>query len=180
MPSHLSEIEKAQIITKMEEGWSIRALANLYNRNLKTIFRIKQRWVQQQSLKRKVGSERSKVSTPQQDAALVQFLRDNPFATSKDSRIHTGFPGAQPTVSRRINESELKNRPAAKKPLVTVEHRQARVIFALNYIYRNPQFWNNVIFTDEKTFQSTYNGQPILGLKNDIFTLIINLDLVFL
>lgn len=159
MPRHLSEVEKAQIVSRIEEGWSIRAVAQLYNRNKKTILKIKQRWEQEESLKRKIGSGRPKVSNPEQDAAFLGHLRNNPFATARDAVIDTAFPGSQPTASRRVKESELKNRTAAKKTFLTEERRQSRVIFALNYIYRNPQFWNRVIFTDEKTFQSTYNGQ---------------------
>lgn len=159
MPRHLSEIEKAQIVSRIEDGWTIRAVAQLYNRNKKTILKIKQRWEQEDSLKRKAGSGRPKLSNPEQDTAFLGYLRENPFATARDAVIGTGFPGSQPTASRRVKESELKNRPAARKMLLTVERRQSRVIFATNYVYRNPQFWDRVVFTDEKTFQSTYNGQ---------------------
>ena len=61
----------------------------------------------------------------------------------------TGFPGSRPTASGRINGSELE------KMKLPEERRQSGLLFALNYIYREPQFWNRVVFTDEKTFQST-------------------------
>lgn len=40
---------------------------------------------------------------------------------------------------------------------LTDHHKQGRVIFALNNLLRED--WNRVVFTDEKVFQSSYNGQ---------------------
>ncbi|KAJ8942261.1 hypothetical protein NQ318_008005 [Aromia moschata] len=62
-----------------------------------------------------IGYGRPKLSTPEQGTASLRYLRDNPFAMARDAVIGTGFPGSQPTASRRVNESELKNYPAAKK-----------------------------------------------------------------
>ncbi|CAH1991531.1 unnamed protein product [Acanthoscelides obtectus] len=99
----------------IEEGWSIRAIAQLYNSNKKTILKIKQRWEQEDSLKRKIGSGRPKLTNPEQDAAFLGYLRNNPFATVRDAVIDTAFPASQPTASRRVMKSELKCLPAAKK-----------------------------------------------------------------
>ncbi|CAH1958029.1 unnamed protein product [Acanthoscelides obtectus] len=115
MPRQLSEVEKAQIVSRIEEGWSIRAVAQLYNRNKKTILKIKQRWEQEDSLKRKIGSGRPKLTNPEEDAAFLGYLRNNPFATVRDAVIDTAFPASQPTAIRRVMKSELKCHPAAKK-----------------------------------------------------------------
>ncbi|CAH1957278.1 unnamed protein product [Acanthoscelides obtectus] len=104
MPRQLSEVEKAQIVSRIEEGWSIRAVAQLYNRNKKTILKIKQRWEQEDSLKRKIGSGRPKLTNPEQDAAFLGYLRNNPFATVRDAVIDTAFPASQPTASRRATK----------------------------------------------------------------------------
>lgn len=159
MPPHLTEIEKAQIIARIEEGWSIRSLADFTRRTKNTISRVKQRWIQERSLKRKVGTGPARISVPEQDDAFLGYLRANPFETARNAVIDTGFPGSQPTASRRVKESDLKNRVAAKKMLLTEERKQSRLLFGLNYTNRDQQFWNRVVFTDEKIFQSTYNGQ---------------------
>ncbi|CAH2011716.1 unnamed protein product [Acanthoscelides obtectus] len=91
MPRQLSEVEKAQIVSRIEEGWSIRAVAQLYNRNKKTILKIKQRWEQEDSLKRKIGSGRRKLTNPEQDAAFLGYLRNNPFATVRDAVLIQHF-----------------------------------------------------------------------------------------
>ncbi|KAL1516329.1 hypothetical protein ABEB36_000248 [Hypothenemus hampei] len=104
MPN-LTEIEKAQIVAKIESGWSIRAVANLFHRDKITIFNIKKRWEQHNSLRRKVGSGRPKISNPEHDANFLQHLRNNPFATARDAVIETGFLGSQPTSRKRITST---------------------------------------------------------------------------
>ncbi|KAL1489782.1 hypothetical protein ABEB36_013716 [Hypothenemus hampei] len=122
---YLSEIQKAQIVTKLEDGWE-----------------------QDHSMRRKPGSRRPKISNQEKDADFVGFLTNNPFVTAGEAANETRFSGSQPTTSRRVKESSLKNRPAAKKTLLTVEQRQLRIIFSLNYIYRDLQFCDRVIFTN--------------------------------
>ena len=115
MPRPLTLVEKAQIVLKIEEGWSIRALAQFYGRNESTVLEIKKRWEQEGSLKRKEGSGRPRISSPEEDAMLLEHLRDHPFEIARKAINITGFPGSRSTASRRINGSELKNRVAAKK-----------------------------------------------------------------
>ncbi|KAL1489785.1 hypothetical protein ABEB36_013719 [Hypothenemus hampei] len=98
MPN-LSEVEKADIVSKFEEGWSIHAVAQLYIRNKKTILNIKKRWEQQQPFKRKVGSGRPRISNRQQDAAFLDRLKSNPFETARDAVVNSRFPGSQPTAN---------------------------------------------------------------------------------
>lgn len=158
MPRHLDNNSKIRIITKIEDGFSIRQIAALMNIGKDTVFRIKKRWQQERSVQRKVGSGHPKVSNYNEDAALIEYLRENPFESARMAKDATDFPGSRSTVCRRIKLSDLQNRVAAKKSILTEENKQARVIFALNYIYRDPAFWERVIFTDKKVFKSTNDG----------------------
>lgn len=155
----LTENSKVLILSKLEEGWSVRAVALHYNIAKSTVQNVKKRWEHHGSISRKQGSGRPKITTVQQDEALLNYLRQNPFQTSRQAAFLTNFPGSAPTVCRRIKESEIQNCASPKKPLLTEEQKQSRVIFCLNYIYRPPNFWNNVIFTDEKIFQSSNSGR---------------------
>lgn len=154
----LTEIEKTLILSKLEEGWSIRATANHYHLDKKTILRVKRRWEENGSIQRQVGSGRRRISTVEQDEALINHLRINPHDSARDAAIVSNFPGSSSTVCRRIKYSELKNSPVVRKPLITEEQKQSRIIFCLNYVYRPLQFWHNIVFSDEKVFQSSYNG----------------------
>ncbi|KAJ3615685.1 hypothetical protein MTP99_006731 [Tenebrio molitor] len=158
MPN-LTENAKVLILSKLEEGWSIRRVAQHYNIAKSTVRRVKQRWQEHGHFARKAGAGRPKVSTAEQDQALLNRLRENPFEPSTQAASVTNFPGSQSTVCRRIQNSELASRSSARKPPLTEQQKQSRIIFGLNYMYREPQFWNNVIFTDEKNFQSRNSGR---------------------
>jgi hypothetical protein len=67
----------------------------------------------------------------------------------------SNFPGS----SRTVRSSEgLNNHVAAQKPFLRQEHKERRVGFALEYLVKDQEFWNKVILSDEKTFQSCMDG----------------------
>jgi hypothetical protein len=71
----------------------------------------------------------------------------------------TQFPASARTARRRIRTaSNLRNRAGAKNPFLTQANKQERVGFALQHYMRDINFWENVVFTDEKVSQSFYNG----------------------
>jgi hypothetical protein len=71
----------------------------------------------------------------------------------------TNVPGSRPMACRRIKTSDLKNCASARKALLSNECKQSIVVFALNYVYRDPDFWERIVFTDEKTFKSCNDGR---------------------
>ncbi|KAK9721760.1 hypothetical protein QE152_g20739 [Popillia japonica] len=89
MPS-LSLLQKTQIVTLLEEGWSIRALAQRFEVNKSTILRVKRKWQQEIVVQRKNGSGRKRVTTPENDENLIQFLRNNPFELFKEKMDPVG------------------------------------------------------------------------------------------
>jgi hypothetical protein len=69
-----------------------------------------------------------------------------------DAVGEANFPGSARTARRRVKETDLRCRSAAKKILLTQQHKERRVGFALEYMAVDETFWDNIIFTDEKTF----------------------------
>lgn len=159
----VSEYTKVQIITRvLEDHWSIRRAANHFGVDKNTILRWKNRWIEQHTTRRKQGTGLTKISSEQQDEALVNHLRQNPFTTCAQASAASMFPGSRQTAQRRIRKSNLKCRVAARKPFLTEEHKQARVIFAANHILEGNDFWERVVFTDEKIFKSTSDRRKFL------------------
>lgn len=159
MAPHISKEQKARIVTKLEDGWSLSAVAQHFNVSRTTVFSINKRWRELETLERKRGSGRRRVSLVHEDQALLQVLENDPFESAKNARILSQFPGSQSTVCRRIKASHLKCRIAAKKTELTPQQKQARLIFALNFRLNEQQFWDRVIFSDEKIFQSSKKGK---------------------
>lgn len=146
------------IISKAEDGWSIRQLALHYNISKNSVFNILKKWRQHGRIDRNPGAGRKKISNLEQDGLLIQTIREHPFYTVVNAVRESNFPGSSRTARRRIKETDLRCRSAAKKILLTQNHKDRRVGFALEYVAVDDNFWNNIIFTDEKTFQSTRNG----------------------
>lgn len=156
---HLSQAEKLRVVTLLEEGWSERMVAARFDIPKSTIHNIKKVWGERLSFERGVGSGRPRVSTEVENANLIQVLQENPFQSAVVAHAETNFPGSVRTARRRIKESILRNHPAVKKPFLTQQNKEQRVGFSLEYIAQPLAFWRNVIFTDEKIFQSCYNGR---------------------
>lgn len=152
----LDNLKRAQIIVYLQDGMPIRNIAHIINVNKKTVQNIKHKWETEGNVNRKKPTGRPKISTQEQDNALLRYLEDNPFEVARNAIRLTAFPASRSTASRRIKKSHLKNYAAAKKVILGNEHKQARVIFALNNILR--ENWNSVVYTDEKVFQSCFTG----------------------
>jgi transposase len=158
MPRHTTPVARARIITKLEEGWSIRAAADTFHLNKSSVLKMKKRWELEGTVQREAGSGRQKISTDVEDTQLINYFRENLFHTARDAIVNTNFPGSQPTVCRRVKKSDINNYVAAKKRKLTEGNKQSRLLFALNYDLQEIQFWENMVFSDEKMFQSTNDG----------------------
>ncbi|KAJ8912697.1 hypothetical protein NQ315_012251 [Exocentrus adspersus] len=159
MPAHLTEAQKTRALAKLEDNWSLSEVAADLNVSKSCIYYIKKRWQEQQRLRRPIRQGIGKVSNEQEDNALVEFIHQNPFKTATKAREETQFPGSVRTAQRRLKQSGLKNCAAARKVFLSNEHKQIRVQFANEMLNREHAFWNNVVFSDEKTFQSCGSGQ---------------------
>jgi transposase len=154
----ISNLVKLGIISKAEDGWSIRRIALRYNINKNSVFNILKKWRQQGTINANPGAGRRRASNQEQDALLIQTIREHPFYSVVDAVGEANFPGSARTARRRVKETDIRCRSAAKKILLTQQHKERRVGFALEYMAVDETFWDNIIFTDEKTFQSTRNG----------------------
>jgi transposase len=155
----LSIAQKSSIVILLKEGWTERRVADRFQVPKSTVHYVKVRWNQRHSLERQVGTGRQKLSTKEEDNNLIQFLENNPFKIAVEARQMTQFPASARTARRRIRTaSNLRNRAGAKNPFLTQANKQERVGFALQHYMQDINFWENVVFTDEKVFQSFYNG----------------------
>lgn len=160
MPYHtLSEAEKGYIIAKIGEGWSQQQIADEINCSKSAIQKLNKKWVETGDLSRVMGSGRPRKTTPVNDNELVEYVRQNPFSNSIQAKEETNFPASVRTARKRLREQGLFNCVSAKKPRLTDVNKEARVEFANNFLNQNAEYWERVVFSDEKIFQSCYNGQ---------------------
>lgn len=157
--NYLNDEQKRRIIARLEEGRSLRQTAAEFNVSHTCVAKIRNRWHQNHNFNRLGGTGQWRVSTNEEDEALVEHIRQNPFSTAVEAREATNFPGHVRTARKRIKEAGLKNSAAARKPFLTDILKQRRVEFCNEYINRDANFWNSVVFSDEKVFQSSHSGR---------------------
>jgi transposase len=158
MPRHLTDAEKARVVAKLEEHWTLAEVAADLNVSKSCIFYVKKRW-QEMRLQRPARQGVGRISNENEDNALVEYLQQNPFDTAVKAREETHFPGSLRTAQRRMKQSVLKSYVAARKVFLREEHKQRRMQFANEFLNQGNEFWNRVVFSDEKTFQSCNNGR---------------------
>jgi transposase len=131
--SNLTDVQKQTIAQRLRDGVSMRAIAHVLGISKNTVLLAKQRIAEYGKIARRPGSARPKVTTNEEDDRLINFLRHRPFQSAVNARLETAFPACLKTARKRIRESELSN--------------------------QDNNIWNNVVFSDEKTFQSSHNGR---------------------
>lgn len=158
--AHRDRSIRERVIALRENGnMSITQAAAIYGVPRATAYTWWRKYLETGSLERKVGTGLVKVSTPEQDQALVDTCRQNPFMASRQLQITTQFPGSCRTVRRRLRAEGLHARRAAIKEDLTENHKVDRLAFAEANIDR---VWNRVIFTDEKVFSSSNDGPRLV------------------
>jgi hypothetical protein len=109
-------------------------------------------------LSTRAKSGRPKVTTQEQDNAIVEMTREMPFTNTTQIKEELQLNCSANTIARRLHASELHARTPAKKIELTEAHAAARLAFCHANLERD---WSQVIFTDEKVF-STSDETPLL------------------
>lgn len=111
------------------------------------------RYEREGNVQRNFGPGRPRITADQQNAAMVDYLKLNPFSTTVRAAALNNIP--YHTALRRVHESGLDNRVAAHEIKLTEEQKRNRIIHcrAMLDVFREENF-HKIIFTDEKPFDS--------------------------
>lgn len=151
--------ERARAVGMLEAGVAARQVAATINVSHTAINKLRQKWLQLHTTERLPGTGRQKVTTEEEDRVLVERIQQHPFETAAEAKEASGFPASVRTARRRISVRGLRNRAAEIKEVLLDRHRYARIQYAEAQLHRPDDFWDNVIFVDEKTWQSTKSGK---------------------
>lgn len=128
-----------------------------------------QRWIrryheeEEVALQTKARTGRKRILSQMQVNGIIQSYENQPFGSTVELCHRLQLPCSTITIQRRLKENGFFCRTPAKKAKLTVEHRRARVQFAMQNLNRN---WENVIFVDEKVFKSSYQKKLPLWRRN--------------
>ena len=175
----LSEIEKAQTLTKIKMSVPVTKAAvdlNISRQTVYTLLKATKGLTEGAVPKQKIGSGRKPKTTARTDHFLRREVLLRPSITP--ASLKKKHPKLLEGVSIRTIQHQLKNdlglpcRCAAKMPLLTEKMRKKRLTFAKNYQHWTPQQWRKVMFSDKSTFrlvrgQSKVIRRPINVPRHD-------------
>ena len=157
--AHHDRCIRERVIALAEKGrLSASTAGGLYGVPMSTAREWLRKYRKDQQDGRRKGTGLWRVSSPDQDTALVAEVERNPLFSARDLKAATGFTGQKDTIISRLRAAGLRAQHAAVKELLNDEHKLYRLAFAESNVNRK---WDRVIFTDESTFTSANDG-PIL------------------
>lgn len=147
--------QREKILQLHNEGYTQKEIARLLFLSPSTV----NLWINRLgdlNAKKKTGRPRK--TTVYQDNAIYTFSRRDPFLPATDINRRLELNLSHQTVRNRLIEKGLKNYKPPTKPFLEKKHKDKRLEFAKLYINWSPDRWENVLFADEKIFQSFGNG----------------------
>lgn len=158
MANNLSEISRGRIIGLWEGGFSNHEIARRLNCNERTVRKWINRWQEdgEDGLKdRRKDNHRPRLTTPEQNAALVAQVDEDPFLPVSHSVNLLDLQISERTAHRRLHKANVHCHYPARKIPLTDRHRDDRIAFALEQLNTaSPEDWDRTIWTDEKVFCS--------------------------
>ena len=128
---NLSIQERAQVVTLSEEGYSLRAIARKLLISICAVQGIIRKVMETGSVKDRSRSGSPSSTTPRQNRLLSHLSLSDRRSTSKILKKQfqdaTGVGIATRTVRWKLFKAGLRGCVVAKKPLLTVSHKERRV-----------------------------------------------------
>ncbi|XP_067659425.1 uncharacterized protein [Haliotis asinina] len=162
---HLSIEERARAIGWLNEGVSQREAARRLNVRPPVINRLRQRYLQTQTVRDRQRSGRPRVTTGREDRLVVlEALRRRTVTAShlRQLRTATGTIVSEKTIMNRLRERNLRPRRQAVRPRLLPRHRVARDALARHHLHWTRQQWSGVLCSDESRFSLQHNDGRVL------------------
>lgn len=148
----LTEAQKARIVSLyFDSNREVNDICQLIGCSKQTVWKWIHKFEAEGNVLRMKPPGRPKITTPEQDEAIVRAIVENPFLYALNIAQELGI--GYRTVIRRIHKFGLKRRRAARRTFLTDRVREQRMNFC-RYMLQPEQKrnWRNIIFTDEKIF----------------------------
>lgn len=150
----LNQIQRAQIIALIREGFSQSYAARRLGVNQSAVSRIWSLYQETGNLQPRRGQGRGRITTAREDRVIRNFTVRNPVTTAR--RIAEAvMPDRQisdQTVRNRLHEAGQRSRNRCRVPILNIGHRRARLEYARAHVCWTVRQWQNVLFTDESRF----------------------------
>lgn len=152
----LSKKLQEQIVKEVKKGYSQRAVADTFGVSKSGVGYVMARYNQRGCVEIRKSPGRPLISTDREDRALVNRSKEEPRLNAVQLHAEMdknyGLKYSVSTVKRRLNKAGLFGRRPAKKPLISVKNRIARVKFAKDHQNWTSADWSKVLWSDESKY----------------------------
>lgn len=154
---------RQRVIALVEAGYGARSAGRLVGVPGSTAARWVHRYQNLGEVENRPIPGRPRISSLEEDALLFETVRQDPFLTANEIRAASNFPGSSQTVISRLRNRGIRSRRAAQMEILGEAQAVDRLAFATNRVDFD---WRNVIFSDETTISSDYEG-PVRVYRED-------------
>ncbi|GFR97705.1 transposable element Tcb1 transposase [Elysia marginata] len=152
----LSEVNRHRALGLLQAGLPTSEISLRMNVNRTTIFRLRQRLHEMDTVSDQPRSGRPSCTTQRQDRNLVRNHVNNRFlsasASSRETRGRINQRMSANTVRRRLSTSGQSARRTYIGPILAQRHRHQRTLWAQERAAWGRIQWRSVVFSDESRF----------------------------
>ncbi|GFX31820.1 transposable element Tc1 transposase [Trichonephila clavipes] len=133
-------------------GWSTRRVAGQVDRSECAVRNCRKQWTREGTHPRKTGSGATRKTTRREDRRIVRQALVDPTVTRSTIRADVGVAIVPQTISRHLEEANLKYKHPFRAFHLTPKHRQQRLLWCQARSTWNVTDWQKVVFSDESRF----------------------------
>ncbi|XP_066585907.1 uncharacterized protein [Prorops nasuta] len=161
---------KGKIIALKEEIYTISEIARKLNLNRHTVSKWIDRY-EQNGLgglqdRRKSNHGLAK-TTAEENRIIVNTMENNPFQPSAMILNEISSQVTPKTIRNILHRQGIHCHRPCKKIKYTNEHKEERIGFVLQHLSKTEEYWDKVIWTDEKVLVSTADGRMHVWRPDD-------------
>lgn len=145
---------RSLIVGRYHAGMSVNEISRVMGISKNTVRLWIRRYEEEGHVTTRPRSGRPRVTSPDADKRLVAAAREAPKKTAVTLTHELELQCDPVTTRRRLHEVGLHCYVAAEKEKLSEQQKVTRLRFAQRYRQYGVDFWQNVIFTDEKSFLS--------------------------
>ena len=146
----LTEKQKYEIIVRNELGQSSRQISDKMKINRKSALKWIKKYKNEESIKREKGSGRKRKTNKEDDKVIFgEMVNDDPNITTNEIQINLKDKNinlSTATIKKRLKENDFIYGEVIEKPLLTINHKQLRLKWAIEYYNTD---WTTIKFSDE-------------------------------
>lgn len=173
MPSgkSLSEDIRTRIIREFKNGTKQSDIARQFHVSRQVVSALIKRFNIRGVVSDKKKCGRPRKTTARQDRTIVKIVMKDPFKSSNQIKTVLKAQGldniSARSIRRRLVDAKLFSRRPAKKPLLSLKNRKARLKFAKEHLNWTMEEWKRVCFSDESKY-NLFNSDGIQRVRRPV------------